>query len=768
MKFTEASAVEVICSSMLMADQPRATDRANINNLFNGQPPYAEAIDGTNVNFLEAPNIAHHGRGQLYSAFCNPDPLFTLELDYGPTFKRREWADIMQREMNKIIKRSDLYLEVRQSTFANVVLHGPGPSIWEDREHWQPDDLGVEDVLLPANTFRSMKGLTIFAIRRSYTVPQLQRLTRGRNVDPAWNMPLVKKVIEWADRESSTLLGDNYTDSWSPEKIAERIKGSEYYYCDAVPAIQCFDFYFHDDNKKTSGWKRRMILDAWSNPGVGARISGDRKFQHGKGDFLYNSQDRIYADHWNKILHFNFADCSSVAPFRYHSVRSLGYLLYSICHLQNRLRCKFSDAAFESTLQYFRVANPNDADRLMKINLTDKGVLEDGVQFVRPEERWKVDSNLVMGSMGMNRQSMQENSSSFTQDFDQEGSRDETATRTMAKVNATTALVGAMLNQAYNFQTPQYREIARRFSLPDSSDLDVKKFRVRCLKQGVPAGAINFDAWNIQPVRIIGSGNKLMASAIADKMMAIAARLDPTAQREVDRMYIAANSDDWGLADRLVPRQPVVTNTIHDTEIIFGAIMQGTRPEPLPGLNPAEVVETMMKQMGMKIQRIMQTDGVGTPADVEGLQACAQYTDAFIQMLAQDKNEKARVAAYSKQLGAMMNEVKGMAQRQQQAAQASAQAQPGGDPKAQAQIEAAIMTAQTKAKISADAAAQKQAQKRITFEEKTQMDAAKTQQKLQQDQQQHAANLQKTAIETAHAVELQKLQAEAKPEPESP
>jgi len=38
---------------------------------------------------------------------------------------------------------------------------------------------------------------------------------------------------------------------------------------------------------------------------------------------------------------FQFADLSAVAPFRYHSVRSLGWLLYAVINLQNRLRCKF-------------------------------------------------------------------------------------------------------------------------------------------------------------------------------------------------------------------------------------------------------------------------------------------------------------------------------------------------------------------------------------------------------------------------------------------
>lgn len=763
MKFQNAASVETICSQMLLADYPRALNRARINELFNGWPPYSEeeVLDnniGTNVNFLESSKIAHDARRQFSTAFCSPDPLFTIELDYGPQWKRQKWANIIQKEMNKLIKGSLPYLELRGSTFASLVLHGVGPVMWEDDYHWCPEDLGIEDVLVPSNTFRSMKNLPFFVVQRQYTVPQLQRLTRGKNVDRAWNLPLVKQCIEWADKEAQVLMGSNWSDVWSPEKQVERMKGDGGWYAsDAVPTIDVFDFYFHDEKKGSSGWKRKMILNAWGNPGAGgataqALTEATRKFEMGKGDFLYDSGDRIYADAMGKVMHFNFADCSSVAPFRYHAVRSLGFLLYGVCHLQNRTRCKFNDAVFESLLQYFRVANPADMDRLMKINLVDKGVLEDGVQFVKPEERWKIDDAIVMQAMQLNRQTMSDNSASFTQDFDFDSAKggQETATRTMAKVNNTTALVGAMLGQAYNYQTFQYQEIARRFCIKDSRDLDVGKFRVRCFKKGVPPAALNIDAWNVQPVRVIGAGNKMMASAVADKLMAIAPRLDPTAQREIDKLYIAANSDDYSLADRLVPEQPVVSDTVHDTEIVFGSLMQGSRVTPKPGLHPQEVVETMLKQITLKVQGIMQSGGVGTPQDVQGLMLAAQYTDAFIKMLSQDPTQKARVAAYGKQLGKVMNEVKGMQQRQQEAAkQASQQGQE--DPATAAKVKATIITAQTKAGIATSTHAQRTAQKQIQFEAKMKMDAEQHQADITNDLREHAAELAKTGMDAQHA-----------------
>jgi len=101
--------------------------------------------------------------------------------------------------------------------------------------------------------------------------------------------------------------------------------------------------------------------------------------------------------------------------------------------LQNRLKCKFNDAVFEALMQYFRVNDPADRDRLQKIDLVHMGILPDGMQFVRPEERWKVDQSLVSEAIAMNQQRLADQSSSFAQDYDEGTGEGETATRTMAK-----------------------------------------------------------------------------------------------------------------------------------------------------------------------------------------------------------------------------------------------------------------------------------------------------------------------------------------------
>ena len=200
-----------------------------------------------------------------------------------------------------------------------------------------------------------------------------------------------------------------------PEQWAERWKeDSGMFTGDDIPTIDTFHFYFWNDDQKVSGWNKRVILDTWGNPGLsastGAFSTSRSQCKYGKvkmgprSQFLYDPGDRKFADKLSEILHWQFGDASAVAPFRYHSVRSLGFLLYAVCHLQNRMKwrhSRLSESAFEAMLQYFRVTNPEDVERATKIDLINRGVIPDGINFMPQAERWQTDEKIAESALSM-------------------------------------------------------------------------------------------------------------------------------------------------------------------------------------------------------------------------------------------------------------------------------------------------------------------------------------------------------------------------------
>ena len=362
-----------------------------------------------------------------------------------------------------------------------------------------------------------------------------------------------------------------------------------------------------------------------------------------KGDFLYTSGDRIYARNLNQIIHFQFADASCVAPFLYHGVRSLGWLLYAVCHLQNRLRCKFLDSVFENLLQYFRVANPADMERLTQVNLIDKGFIPDGLDFVKREERWETPSDVTQLAMQMNRQTMADNSVSFTQDWDfgrEEQSR-ETATRTTAKTTATAALVGAMLSQSYKYEEFRYNEDCRRFCIKNSRDPEVRQFRAAMLTDGIPEEALQAERWDITANKIIGSGDKQLQVTIAEALMRVRPFLDSGAQKDVDRLYISAYTEDYALTDSLVPKVKPITKGQELATLAAGTLMAGMQVIVQEGIDHAGYIEAMLGNMAVKVQAIEQQGGMATKEEIMGLANMGQHVQQHIAKLAEDPTSKA-------------------------------------------------------------------------------------------------------------------------------
>lgn len=731
MDFNDARLLDQLAYDAKLADFPRGINRARINDIANGVPPYTEEQERennvvVNVNFLEMTVKAHDARAQFYQGFLKPGKYFRASTDYGAAHQRQERSTIVTNEVSKIMKRSIRYYEAMRAKFAQIVLHGIAPAVWENKDTWCNRPIGIEDALVPSGTLVGFENLPYIILYRSFTGMELQKLVKGPVVDPGWNMPLVNRLLKWVDEQGTQLMRSNWPEVWAPEKQAERMKESGFYASDQLPTIDTFDFYFYVDDGKKSGWIRRIILDAWGEPqSSGAGYSMTRKDKFGdfskiqSTDFLYNSKKRTVYDHLSNFTSFQFGDLSAVAPFRYHSVRSLGFLLYATAHLQNRMRCKFSEAVFEALMMYFRVGSMDDAQRALKLDMVNKGFIDETIKPVPANERFQVNAQLVELGLQENARILEGHSGSYTPKSDFGRDRTEkTRFQVMAELNISTSLVSAALQQAYSYQTFEYREIFRRFCQKNSTDSDVREFQANCIRRGIPPKMLLAELWEIEPERIVGAGNKTMEMAIAEQMMQWRQMYDPSSQRVILRDATMALTDDPSKADQLVPEQPEISNSVHDAQMAAGTLMQGLPLEPVKGINHQEYAAALIRSMSVIVQRIQQTDNMGTPEEISGLNNMAQHISQSLQIVAQDKEAKMIVKMLGGQLSKLMNMVKGFQQRLQQAMvkRNGAGGQPQMDPKDAAKIVATQTVAQQKAANLRQSHALKTAQRQVQFD----------------------------------------------------
>lgn len=613
-----------------------------------------------------------------------------------------------------------------EETGAQTMLHGIGPTWWPDRQSVVPTSIPVGSVLIASETDLSFKNLEWISIFREWTPAQLWEMTNGPRRDPGWDMDIVNdRLIYTIDQTMKQPTATAY--QYMPERIAELMKqdGTGYWGSDAVPTIDIWDTYFKETGKGKDGIYRRIVLDWGLNAstfkahydGKTQPKSPNRKPGKDQDGFIYSSGSRKYADSWDQICHFQFGDTSAYAPFKYHSVRSLGWLLWGPCELDNRLYCKTMEQAFLQLMWFFRVPGQNDFNRLKLAQFQHFGVLPNGVSMIPGNERYNPDPKFIELAMGKNQQLKQEAAASYMQSFENEGAKkDETAAATMARVNAVNEMVSGMLEKAYRKQGSQYREICRRLCIPNSKDAIAREFRRLCLRDGVPAEMLNVDNWEIEVERAIGGGNQTMQMAQIQFLNTIRKNMGPQGQRIIDHMSVFAGTQQADLAEEIAPMRGMTapSNSMESAQKLTPRLMEGLPVPVSPDMIYEDYVLAWLGDMTTIVQQVQQK-GLPTPDEMRGLQNMAMHVGNLLKIMSSDDEAKPKIKQYGHLLGQLVNHLKGFQQRLQQAT-AKQNGQPGVDPKEMAKLQGQQMIYAAKAQNLVQSHATRTAQRQIQFE----------------------------------------------------
>lgn len=730
--FSSATPTDVlnIVETIEKAGLSRAQDRALINNQFNGGRPFtAQEVEEhqiqVNTNFLEGYRVCMDANLQVNNALLGKDRFFNARCLGGKPEKRQEYGTVFTDAIHEVIKDGHggkRHISVLNDRNASLTLHGIGALVWLNSYDWLPRFVALEDLLIPTDSPRDFTdALGHFAINARFTAGQLVKQTSGPNVDEGWNIPFVRKIIK-SIKPLQTYTQD-LTDR--PEEWESLVKQHGLYMdSDAVPKIKVT--YFFHQHRETGKWHRKIVIrknDAVSESSI-------------EDEFLYDSKEVPFADTIDHIVHVQFGDGNVVAPLKFHSVRGLGMLLYSVVELLNRLRCQFVQHTFEQLMTILRVQNTQDRDRPKVLQLHPYAVLEDGVSIVPQSERSQADPKLVEFAMSQNKQLLGESSSAYVQDVDTGTQREQTLGEAKIKLQSANKIIGGMLSNMYMQEHFYYLEVVRRMLLPDGSQ-DSVRFKKKCITLGIPEELLSPRFWKIEVEKVFGMGDQTLAIDEANALMAIIDRLDPSGKLTVLRKYISVITRNSDLAKNLVPEtEGGSSEGAKAAEDVFGTLMQGVPVALREGIEHEDYVASMMQMMDVIVQRIAQTDNTGTQQDLIGLSTAAADVDQHIQLLAQNASNKPFVAEASKALSKMMNDVRAFQQRQEEAAKAAAK-ESQVDPAEMAKIQMLQMQSEVKAKTAQEQAALKMQLKQQEHE-----------QKLTQQAQQHAVSLQ---IEQAKA-----------------
>ena len=709
-----------------------------MNVQFNGGRPYSAEEEKefqiqVNANFLEGYKIAQSGILQMNTALLDKERFATFRCIKGDPNKRAEYTEDLTNNIHKALKegRSGKKYACRlDDRNTALVGHGIGVFWWSNSYDWMPKSVGLDDLLIPTDTPLEMdEELGHFGINSWLSAWQLFKMTQSEKRDPGWDKKMAMNILQGMLKSNASFT-PNYFDQ--PEKMESLWKQrSTYLNSDAIPKLKITTFYHQDG--ETGKWYRKVIVrENQSLPKES--IDPDK--------FLYTS-DKPFADQIDHILHIQFGDGSVVAPKKYRSVRGLFVLLYSVIELMNKLRCQSAQHVFSNLVPLLRVDNPTDRDRPRMVALQPYGVVEPGVSFIPNNERHQIDPRLVTEQMSEFRQLMSENSSSYVQDIDTGSSQPQTLGEAQIKLQAANRIVSSMLSGAYRQEGFLYEEILRRFFKPVSGDPNVVTFQEDCKADAIPTELMETRCWKVEVTKAPGSGDQTLAVQEETALLQIAPQLDPTARRDIQRSYIATITRNPERAKALVPPEKVkVTPGRKAAEDVFGTLMSGAQVGLREGIEQQDYIAAMLAAIDAVVAQIKGVDNVGTPQQIIGLNLAIQDTREHLALLEEDPNEVAFVAAASKELGSIENEIKGFAQRQQEAAE-KAQI----DPEAEAAIHTQQIQAAQDMKIAEEKAAQAMQQKQQAFNQKLEMDQQAFSLKLQHQMAELDAFREKTMAE---------------------
>lgn len=712
---------------MQLAQQRLMKNRTLIQGLMNGDTPYtddeaqAENVN-TNVNFLEGSRICSNATNQINRYFFGSDRFFTLNYDRGPAAQRRYVSDVCTKLVNREMKKSRLYRSARETAHAQVVLHGPGPLLWRNRRSPLPTTAGMEDILIPSATLCDMSNMDMFAVYTELVWSQLWDAAFGETADPGWNKGYVTALLD-------TLYGLGLQPIYQgnrwlfPEKLAEDYKeGASQTFSSSMPKVLAWNFFYR--NEDSGKWNRRVILDYANIATIYPNLKDSDAIMQQR-QLLYERDD--FADDWQEILHLYIGNCSNKAPYRYHSIRSIGYLLFGVCMLSNKAMCRRSDAVFQNMITLFRNISEDNREKLGLIDLQNFGIVPDGVSFVQAQERHTIDTALVDSFSNQLRQYMAESSSAFVPDMQSAlgaGGKELTATEALIRQNTSVTLTNAVLSQLGDQSLYEYREIWRRFCMKGNPDPAAVRFREGLKQEGIPLDVLDYDHWAVQPETVVGSGNKASELTVTQALLQeLFPLVDPNAQRIILRRRWTALTDNPDEAMEAVPPgpNPAMADDVQYASFAFTILMEGLPFDDKEGTNHVVMAGTLMQMAQMALQQaqavVNQPDGHPLAAQkVAGAANVLQHVQMEVQKVAQAPLLKVQARQLIGQFQQLNGEMQQVAKAVQAVGEQQAQSMDPETAKLQAKLQEMQATGEMQRQIDGQNAQQKMQQKQAAWQ----------------------------------------------------
>lgn len=670
----DVDAARSIYLSLKKADEGSSRNRALIDGMFNGAPPFnandlKEVGQGerTNLDFGEAAALKDQALAGYYDLTNSVDMLARVRTTYGSPEQAAEWSEIIGEEFHRTLRGWSEFEFNHQRLSDYFVSHGVGVSYFEDELDWRWRVTGLNEFRIPRGTRASEAEIEVATVDREYRADELYGFIRDPEIAASlgWDVATVKEALKRAcAQDTTTSLGD-----W--EKLEVELKNNDILYGTAKSKVVKV---VHMWVKEFCGCVSHLIFLQEPLPtDVGAI----------KESFLYRKEKRFDTPTQCWVT-FTYG----VGNGTYHGIRGLGFKIYPHIQVLNRLRCGMVDGALLSSSL---IVQPSDSSTraLDDLTLTYYGpyaLFPPGLKIVDKAVP-NLQQNIipVINDMAMQ---MSNNTGAYqTRANTGDSNQARTAYEVKAQLQKEAVLSNASINLFYHpwkrLLSEVFRRLTRRdYNAREPGGKEAVEFRKRLLKRGVPEEAIH-RVINVEPVRAIGYGSPAMRMAAIDETMSIFGSLDEMGRINLLRDRVAARFGQE-VVDRYIPPPQTTLRPPMDFKIavLENATMSTGSPIPVsPGENHFIHASTHLNAMDQLDRAV--AEGASNP--MEALSAFQMFLPHLGEHLAQlgsdlvRKDQVALMRQRHQQLTAsaqrLADELQAMQENQQKAQQAEAERQ---------------------------------------------------------------------------------------------
>lgn len=617
-------------------EKDRRSDRAIVSGFYNGDPPLsqgeAEELGITvNVNNLFGYTDLAAAKEQTLALYTKPPRIYNVQFHNAPADKKYEWEQKATSLFNRAIKKDNKLKMPYEGVAGDATLHGEGEFFFTDPYTPFPRQLPLSQRLVPSRSTTDPNELSHFAIDTELSIFEIER--HLRNESEGWKMEglraLRAEIFESLDKENLTPRARAQISSNNPEEMEYARQESadvDKIYRHNIPV-----YYFYQADPTRDG--RPLDLTILTKA---TRLDDKTDNKAVKRQMIFESEE-FFPTVTDAIQPF-FMDCILGGSPRWHRVKGMGHLNYSLSWHLEMLISRLMQGSMESMMNVWQAADGANREELEKLVMRHNGIIPEHVSLV--PNRNNVDFSGMLQVINMFRAAGNRNALSSSLGSTPDSGK-ELEVQALFRQGQITSQQSSRLSNWYDSLSRLGSTQWARFTCPevlktDAHFSDINEFQMGLTRAGIPLYYCQPHNVSITAFKITGDGDQQKAQGAATFFMQNMAMFPAESQQLIKRIVTGIVADDYELAEKLVPidEKPDTDQEFHADGENNTCILQGRAP----GIRAIDVDETHIeihfKGLGSILNKAAQFQKEAfQPADLMAFKALGGHTIAHIQRM---------------------------------------------------------------------------------------------------------------------------------------